>query len=688
MLSVLSATPWRQPVRTWGAITTRVATRGNGELMMLKPAKVGVLFSMLALAACSSDDPLSSLSQPGIDAAAMDLRVDPCDDFFQYACGQFIASNPLGDHGAVISRRSTAFFATEKVERAIVTEPSSTADPDTAMLRSYFGACSSAGPGGQDRKDLDDALAQIDAIAGPDDLARVVASLHTLGADALFWLGSTRDLNRPDTRIAYVDQGGIGLPDRSYYLDASMPWLDEYRAHIGKLSSLVGVNDPEMPEAVVKIETQLATAMLPYEELRDPAKSFHLQDLAAFEASVPGFSWPVYLEAAGAPAFSSLDVTVPQFFAGLEGVLKNTEAADLKRYLRFRVIEAFANTLGDDVVAEEYDFHFGVFYGFSTPLPRPEYCLRHTAGALPWPMSRAYVARAFSEDAIAEANDLMDDTRAAFQDNIEATTWLDDKTRDAALAKLDAMRVEVGAPDQWPSMKGLTINQGSFAAAQAATWRFYWQKSMEAIGKVDDGEWFMSPKTVNAAYSASRNAINFPAAILQAPLFSADFSRAVNAGAMGTIMGHELTHGFDDQGRQFDGDGRLSDWWTKKTEAEFSKRAQCLVQQYDAIEGLPGVNVNGELTLGENIADLGGVKLAYAALDPSSTDARAFFVAYAQGWCENARPDYLATLLRTDPHAPPWVRVNAVLANIPEFAEAFSCSSGAPMAPVKRCEVW
>lgn len=651
-------------------------------------ARIGALLSLsTALLACSGGDEPEEIAD-GIDPTAMDRSADPCEDFFQYACGGFIASHPLGDDGGSISRAAQAFFATEQIEKDIISEALiAPTDPDTTLIGSYFRACQDAGPGQQPRASLDGLLAQIDAVDGPEKLAQAVAALHAISADALFSFGSTKNLVDPGKRIAYIGEGGIGLPDRSYYLDASMPEVAAYRAHIQKLAAQLGVTDPALPDAVVAIEAKLAAAMLPRDELRDPENAFHLTDTAAFEAMVPDFAWSAYLAAAEAPAFASIDVEVPQFLDGLEAVLKSTSLADLQRYLRWRALEAFAFNLGDDAIAEEYDFHYGVFYGFSTPLPRPEFCLRLTASALPWPMSRAYVARTFPPSVAAEASTIMSDVRAALRDDLQTTAWLDAPTRDAALAKLDALHVAVGAPDTWPSYDGLTVDGGSFVEAWAAISRFYWRRDMKRIGAADDDDWFMAPITVNAAYSPTRNAINFPAAILQAPFFDTSYAAAVNYGAIGAIMGHELTHGFDDQGGRFDGSGRLAEWWTAQAAASFDERAQCVVDQYAAIETVPGVLLDGELTLGENIADLGGVKLALAALR-DAPDTRTFFLAYAQAWCENDQPDLLATRARTDPHSPPRARVNAVLANLPQFAEAYQCSAGQLMAPAKRCAVW
>ncbi|MFT3767063.1 MAG: M13 family metallopeptidase [Minicystis sp.] len=632
--------------------------------------------------------------QDGIDSTAIDLSADPCVDYFQYACGGFIAQNPLGDGSARVSRRARASAAMEQIETDIIDDAvrSTSADRETGLLRDYFTSCRDAGPGTQDRAALDQVIAQIDAVSTPEDLARAVAAVQDVGGDAFFSFGSGHNLTSPGTRIASVDEAGIGMPDRLYYLDDSMPWITEYHAHISALSALLAPGDPALPDAVIAVEKQLAAAMIPRDERRDPTKTFHLQDRAAFEASVPHFAWSAYFDATfdagSAPDFTTIDVSVPDYFAALDGVLAATPLSDLQRYLRWRAMEAFEGVLGDAVVAEKYHFHDGVFSGVSTPPPRPKYCLRLTAAALAWPMSHAYVTRAFPADVGDAARAMMDDVRASLRGDLDQTPWLDASTRTAALAKLDAVRVAVGAPTQWPTLSGLVLDAGSFAGSQAALARFRRRHSAAGIGGKDDAVWLMPPATVNAAYVTAANAIDFPAAILQAPLFDASYADAVRFGAMGSVMGHELTHGFDDNGRLFDATGRLASFWTPATTQAFTERAQCVVDQYDAIEAAPGVNIDGELTLGENIADNGGVRIAFNALAPGGGDAKTFFLAYAQAWCENARPELLATLARTDPHSPPRARVNAVLANMPEFAETYGCAAGKPMAPVKRCTVW
>jgi endothelin-converting enzyme/putative endopeptidase len=630
------------------------------------------------LLSCGGNDPAA-----GLDVGAIDRNADPCQDFYRFACGAYLDANAMiAANGAIVARRNAAFFATEDVERTLLAAPSSPSLPDSQLLRDYDAACLAAGDGSQAHAALDGALTAIGALATLADLPALLASLHGLGVNALFYFGSTRDLTDATQRLPLASTGGFGILTAAWN-DPTARVPNAYRAHMNALAALYGAPDAALADAVVRIEKPLAAAALAPDFWRDPNLTFHKMDLASLAALTPHFDWNAY------GVSGALDVSEPNFFAALDGILAAASIDDLKRYLRWRTYEAFAGARSDDFVAEEYRFHQGVFYGFSTPLARDEYCLRATDAALPWAMAREYAPH-FSDGGAAsrQLSRIADQLRAT----LGAADWLDDATRAQALAKLDAISFAVGAPDAWPSY-GATVDRSSYADSQAALDGAIHQQSLAAVGPSPRRTWFMSPETVNAAYSWTENAIDFPAAILQAPLFDRSYGDPINYGAIGAVMGHELTHGFDDMGRKFDASGVLRDWWTPSVEAQFQSRAQCLIDQYGAIQTSAGP-IDGTLTLGENIADLGGVRLALAALGSGARGSRGFsgsqlfFLAYAQSWCTVERDEALKTMLLTDVHAPASARVNGVLADVPEFAAAWACAPGSPMAPANRCQIW
>jgi predicted metalloendopeptidase len=630
------------------------------------------------LVACGGNDPAS-----GLDVSAIDKTADPCSDFFRYACGAFLDANmSIAANGALVQRRSAAFYATEQVEQQIVASPAG--DSDSSLLGTVDQACTGAAGGQQPHTRLDQALAAIDGLASLTDLPKTLAPLHDAGLSALFYFGVVRDLQNPTQLIAQVATGGFGMLTASWN-DPSGSYPSAYHDHIVALAQLFGDSDAMLPAAVFSVEKSLAAAALPPDFWRDPTQTFHRLDAPALAALAPHFDFAAY----GGPG-GTVDVTEPDYFTKLDSLLTTVSLDDWKRYLRWRSYERFAATMGDDKVAEEYKFHQGVFYGFSTPLPRGEYCLRATDGLLQWPMAHEYSARVSVDRSGAQSQ--MDRIVDRMHDTLSAADWLDDATRGEAIAKLSAVRVEIGAPSGWPQYSP-TVATTSYADDAAAISSYLRQLAIMAIGGMSTGDWFLSPEQVNAAYSWPNNAINIPDAILQAPLFSGKYGDPINYGAIGAVMGHELTHGFDDMGRKFDAGGTLRDWWTPSVATAFQSRAQCLVDQYTAIQ-TPVGPIDGTLTLGENIADLGGVRLALAALSPSTrsshgyTETQLFFLAYAQSWCTVERNEALMAMLRTDFHAPASARVNAVLANVAEFAQAFSCAPGAPMAPANRCQVW
>lgn len=675
--------PPSAPRELAGVFVLRDVAWLNRPAVRCAPCTIGLL-----LVACGSTELPAGISEP-----AMDRTADPCVDFYQYACGGFLASHRAGSSGAWFSRLDPAISATERAVDKIL-QLMGTSDPRAVLLDQYQSTCLAAAVS-TDRSHLKRLLAKIDAITPDAGLAPAMAGLHAAGVDALFGLQPTADPLQPRRPVAELYDTGISLPDRFFYVDpAAAGVLGEYAMHLEALSALLGVNDPELARAAIAVETALATAMPPAGHLRDPSMTLHPTDLATFAQSHPAFDWSAYLAATGAPPITSLNVTQPGYFAALDGLLATVPFEDLRRYLRWRALESVALQSEDAVVNEETLFHLG-FPAAASVGGRYQLCLRNTLKRLKWEISSLYT-QLYAKGTAAAVQPMVDDIRGQLWDQFGRLDWLDDATRGLVRAKLDAMHLCIASPaDYGPYLLGEVMLPADFPSAEAARYAAVRAKELALIGGTDERDWFMSPTTVNAAYIRDVNSINLPAAILQAPLYSARYAEAVNLGAIGAVVGHEITHGFDDEGRHFDASGVRRDMWTPKVHEEFDARARCVAAQYSAIEvDDGGLHLDGELTLDENIADLGGVKLAYQALAPTGeragalTDAQAFFLAYGQSWCESLSPDVAGWLLRFDPHSPAKARVNAVLADSAEFATAWSCREGQPMAPVHRCTVW
>jgi predicted metalloendopeptidase len=500
--------------------------------------------------------------------------------------------------------------------------------------------------------------------------------------------------------VATLYAGGLGMPDSGYYLDPTDPVLSEYQEHVRRLSALYpdAASAAIDPAAVVTVETALAQAVLSGPEAADPVATYHLTDLPTVASLLAHFPLEKYLTGALWPSsLSEVNLTDPGYVAGLDTVLVNLPLEALKSYLKWRVLDEYAETLGKAFVEEEARFHYGVFYGDSTPAPDWWGCQQSTVWGLGFALSEPFVSVRLHEPDRASAQALLRQVETAFAGNLAALSWLDEPTRAEAMAKLERVLDLVGYPDQWSSSTTASITRASyFGNVLALVREAKFNNTASLFEPVNRDAWLVPPCVTNAFYAPSHNEMLFPAAILQTPEFDVKGPRALNYGTMGSIMGHELSHGFDHVGRRFDGDGALRDWWTAEVAAEFERRSACLVEQYSKYQALPDLPLNGQLTLGENIADLAGLKLAYTAYRDSGGEKFAgpygadqqFFLAYAQLWCANFAPELSQTLVRTDPHSPPKYRVNGVVSNLPEFARAFRCAPGSPMAPVDRCELW
>jgi putative endopeptidase len=647
------------------------------------------------------------------DPANFDNTCAPCRDFDQYANGGWNKTHTIpasqaswGSFNELADRNQAALYAI--LERA-AKDQNAKPGTDTWKLGTYYGTCmDSAAAEAEGAKPIQPLLSAIDGMKDVAGLAEQVAWLHAHGVRGLFMMGAFQDVKNSDMMIANAGQGGLGLPDRDYYLkrdSSSAKTRREYVDHIARAFQLVGSSEADARTAadqVFAIETSLARSSYTNIQRRDPNANYHKLALADLKKLTPAFDWATYLARRGGPAFDSLNVAQVTFFQGLDTLLTTTPLPAWQAYLRWRVIEDASPTLSLAFVQE--DFRFArTMSGVTEMQPRWKRCLRATDQGLGDLLGQAYVREHFSPEAKARALRMVDNLEAALGDRLVSLEWMSEPTRQAARVKLAAFADKIGYPDKWRDYAGVTLARGSFFANRQATRSFETARQLSKIGKpTERGEWFMTPPTVNAFYSPTLNSINFPAGILQPPFYDASWDDAVNYGAIGAVIGHEMTHGFDDQGRQFDPKGNLRDWWAAEDATQYKSRADKVAEQFDGYTVLDSVHVNGRLTLGENIADLGGLALAYAALQKELagkpappkiegfTPEQRFFLAYAQIWRRLQRPEQLRTQVNTDPHSPGHWRVDGPLSNLDEFAKAFGCKEGDPMVrkQEQRARIW
>ena len=645
---------------------------------------------------CGAEDGLS-----GLDLEAMDQSADPCVDFYQFACGGWLASHPINADGAYASKFSDPYYAARPLLTKIVTDDAAGArsddDPHAALIGDYYTSCVDGQYDSTSRDLLLPLLAKIEGVTTLDDLARQAAAQRDVGSATFFFFHVSPDPGDATRYTTTISQGGTELADRAYYLDADYADVrEDYKEHITLMSALLG-GTPIDAEAVLRVETAIAEAELPEEDLREPESQYHPMKTGEVTSLAPSFPWQTFWSEAGFAGLQSVNVAQPDYLVALESLFKSAPLEDLKSYMRWQLLQDRSSGLDQPFITEDFRF-WSTFTGQAVEQSRDFTCYNRTLSAFAEAITLPYVARSGGEAATKATRAMFERERSALAKRLEKAIWLDPATRSEALAKLDAVVAKVGHPDKGPDLTGLVIDRASFMGNEIRIRQRNTARSRAQLGqKVDRAQWFLSPLSVNAIYEPSANDVTLPAALLATPFFQASRANAANFGALGAVVGHEVSHGFDDQGRHYDGNGTLRDWWTPGVEASFDERTQCLVNQFDAFEPLPGEHVNGDLTLGENIADLGGLTIAHAALFDESEPAtggdgfdaeQVFFLSYAQVWCENVRPDTQSQWLLTDPHAPGKLRVNGPLSNLPEFREAFSCSESDPMVRAEACEVW
>jgi len=653
-----------------------------------------------------------SPTDPVFDDADTDPTVSPRDDFYRWVNGGWIDTNPVpAEYGAW-----GAIQELHERNQAVLHDLHDEAAADSAAVpgspEHWVGAYYRSGMDTDRIEELGtepiaDWLARIDGVTNLEDLRHLVVEYHTTGIGALFGSYVTPDFEDATTNLLYVGQGGLGLPDRDYYLrddETSLELLAAYRDHVGAMLLLLGASDEEASAAadvVIDIETSIAEISYTNVQMRDVDLVTNKHAVDGVDALMPRFGFEAYLAGIGAGNEASINIDNEGFYPALDVMLAERDLEDWKTYLRWHLVRSVASSLPEPFDTEAFDFYGRKLGGQQEQKARWKRVLAAGSGDIGQLISQLYVKDNFTPEAKQAVEHLVDRLFEAMRETINTITWMSDETKRQALAKLDGFGYKIGYPDEWRDYAGLNLNEGAWLANRLEARRFEVARQIAQLGEpVDPHEWSMAPHVVNAYYHPLRNEIVFPAGILQPPFFTPDADDAVNYGAIGAVIGHEITHGFDDQGSRFDADGNVRNWWTDEDRAEFDARAHVMIDQFNAYEVEDGVTVNGELTLGENIADLGGLKIALRALNAELDGADAevagltaeqrFFMAWARAWRRNYTDEYMRLIINSDPHSPSHLRCEAPISNMDSFAEAFCLEDKSPqMRPTDiRVDIW
>lgn len=671
-------------------------------------------FSPLAMLSVSAQQDSPAYKYlPGFDQSIIDSTADPCTNFYQFACGNFAKQHPIPSDMPAFNQFQNLHAVNQQNIHEILEQASKGGANRSALeqkIGDYYQSCvdtSAIEKAGI--QPLQAELQKIDSLKDKKDLTSLLAHLKTLQVGAFLDFGETQDFKDANRQIAYFDQSGLGLPEKDYYFrtdDRSKEIRKQYVDHLTNVLKLLGRpadQAAKTAENIMAMETEMARNSMSIVDRRDPAKIYHLLSIGSLQASSPSIDYTAFLKQVGAPPVNEANVMSPDFFKGLSEILKKTELSTIKEYLAVRTADSFASRLPKAFDEENFDFYSHKLTGTPQQQVRWKRCSSATDGALGEALGQLYVQKFFSAEQKSLTSRMVHDIETQMGKDIDQLDWMSPETKVKAKEKLHLIADKIGYPNKWRDYSALEVKPGDAFGNAVRARIFGFNYEISKIGKpVNRDEWGMTPPTVNAYYDSSMNDINFPAGILQPPFYDKNASIATNFGHIGAVVGHELTHGFDDEGRKFDGHGNLTDWWTEEDGKKYEERTDCLVQEYSNFTAVDDIKVNGKLTLGENTADNGGLRLALMALladaAQNKTDLAAknngyspmqqFFLGWGQTWCANMRPELKQVLARTDPHSPAEARTNGVVVNYPEFATAFGCKKGQPMNPVKQCRVW
>ncbi len=666
----------------------------------MRPA---LLVSILAAA--------TAAAQSGFDITSLDRKADPCGNFYQFACGGWMAANPIP---ADVSRWGR-FDALQEQNRNVLKGLLEAAAVDRSgrsareqKIGDFYASCMNEAL--LETKSMDTLQRDINRIAvinNKSDLPQLMSTMYKMGVWYFFTFTSEQDAKNAGQMIAGLDQGGLGLPDRDYYTktDAkSVETREKYLEHVQKIFQLLGQDPAKAKQSaanIMAIETALAEGSLDRVSRRDPEKIYHKTTLDDLKKLGPSFDWAAFFSGVGAPKFTTLNIEVPAFVTAFSKTVDTQSLDALKNYMTWHLVNSNQVGLNAAIRREHFNFYENYLRGSKEMRPRWKVCVDTTDAMLPDALGQEFIAKTLGQEGIKRTHEMVLGIESALERDIKTLDWMTPETKTKAVEKLHKIANKIGDQAKWQDYKDVVIKRDDFYGNAARASQHEAARELAKIGKkVDKTEWHMSQPTVNAYYDPQNNDINFPAGILQPPFYNNKADDAINYGGIGAVIGHELTHGFDDEGRQFDGNGNLKDWWTPADAKAFDERASCVVNEYGGFSPLEGVNLNGKLTLGENTADNGGLRIAYMAFmdqlakkpEPAKIDGftpeQRFFLGWAQVWCQNVTPEQLRLRAQTDPHSPGEFRVNGVVRNMPEFSKAFSCGPTAPMTKGPACRVW